>query len=111
MAVRLQGRRVRARVVGSDASTDLAILRLPPERARGLDTLPLGRSADVRPGDTAIAIGNPFGLARTLTAGVVSAVGRRITAPDGAAIRDAIQTDAAVNPGNSAARSSTAVAA
>ena len=101
VAVRLQGRRVRARVVGSDASTDLAILRLPPERARGLDTLPLGRSADVRPGDTAIAIGNPFGLARTLTAGVVSAVGRRITAPDGAAIRDAIQTDAAINPGNS----------
>jgi putative serine protease PepD len=101
VAVRLDGRRVRARVVGSDASTDLAILRLPRERARNLRTLPLGRSADVRPGDTAIAIGNPFGLARTLTEGVVSAVGRRITAPDGARIRDAIQTDAAVNPGNS----------
>jgi putative serine protease PepD len=101
VAVRLDGRRVRARVVGSDASTDLAILRLPRERARTLPTLPLGRSADVRPGDTAIAIGNPFGLARTLTEGVVSAVGRRITAPDGARIRDAIQTDAAVNPGNS----------
>jgi putative serine protease PepD len=101
VAVRLDGRRVRARVVGSDASTDLAILRLPRERARQLPTLPLGRSADVRPGDTAIAIGNPFGLARTLTEGVVSAVGRRITAPDGARIRDAIQTDAAVNPGNS----------
>jgi S1-C subfamily serine protease len=101
VAVRLNGRRVRARVLGSDASTDLAILRLPRERARSLQTLPLGQSADVRPGDTAIAIGNPFGLARTLTAGVVSAVGRRITAPDGARIRDAIQTDAAVNPGNS----------
>jgi S1-C subfamily serine protease len=101
VAVRLRGRRVRARLVGSDASTDLAILRLPPERARRLATLSLGDSADVRPGDTAIAIGNPFGLARTLTAGVVSAVGRRITAPDGAAIRDAIQTDAAINPGNS----------
>jgi S1-C subfamily serine protease len=101
VAVRLDGRRVRARVVGSDASTDLAILRLPRERARNVPTLPLGRSADVRPGDTAIAIGNPFGLARTLTEGVVSAVGRRITAPDGARIRDAIQTDAAVNPGNS----------
>jgi S1-C subfamily serine protease len=101
VAVRLDGRRVRARVLGSDASTDLAILRLPRERARTLSTLPLGRSADVRPGDTAIAIGNPFGLARSVTAGVVSAVGRRITAPDGARIRDAIQTDAAVNPGNS----------
>jgi S1-C subfamily serine protease len=101
VAVRLGGRRVRARLVGSDASTDLAILRLPPERARQLETLALGDSDDVRPGDTAIAIGNPFGLARTLTAGVVSAVGRRITAPDGAAIRDAIQTDAAINPGNS----------
>jgi S1-C subfamily serine protease len=101
VAVRLRGRRVRARVLGSDASTDLAILRLPRERALSVRTLTLGRSADVRPGDTAIAIGNPFGLARTLTAGVVSAVGRRITAPDGARIRDAIQTDAAVNPGNS----------
>ena len=101
VAVRLNGRRVRARVVGSDASTDLAILRLPRERGRRLRTLQLGRSAGVRPGDTAVAIGNPFGLTRTLTAGVVSAVGRRITAPDGSRIRDAIQTDAAVNPGNS----------
>jgi S1-C subfamily serine protease len=101
VAVRLNGRRINARVLGSDASTDLAILRLPRERARTLETLPLGRSADVRAGDTAIAIGNPFGLSRTLTAGVVSAVGRRITAPDGSRIRDAIQTDAAINPGNS----------
>jgi len=101
VAVRLNGRRVRARVVGSDASTDLAILRLPSGRARELPTLPLGKSAGVRPGDTAVAIGNPYGLARTLTTGVVSAVGRRISAPDGSSIRDAIQTDAAINPGNS----------
>jgi S1-C subfamily serine protease len=101
VAVRLNGRRARARVVGSDASTDLAILRLPRPRARELPTLPLGKSAGVRPGDTAVAIGNPYGLARTLTTGVVSAVGRRITAPDGSSIRDAIQTDAAINPGNS----------
>jgi len=101
VAVRLKGRRVRARVVGSDASTDLAILRLPRERARKLRTLPLGESAAVRPGDAAVAIGNPYGLARTLTTGVVSAVGRRITAPDGSRIRDVIQTDAAINPGNS----------
>jgi S1-C subfamily serine protease len=101
VAVRLKGRRVRARVVGSDASTDLAILRLPRAQARTLATLPLGRSAPVRPGDTAVAIGNPFGLSRTVTTGVVSAVGRRITAPDGSPIRNAIQTDAAINPGNS----------
>ena len=101
VAVRLAGRRVRARVLGSDASTDLAILRVPQKRARRLATLPLGRSAGVRPGDTAVALGNPYGLTRTVTAGVVSAVGRRITAPDGSRIRDAIQTDAAINPGNS----------
>jgi putative serine protease PepD len=101
VAVRLNGRRVRARIVGSDASTDLAILRLPRARARVLATLPLGRSVGVRPGDTAVAIGNPFGLSRTVTTGVVSAVRRRITAPDGSAIRNAIQTDAAINPGNS----------
>jgi S1-C subfamily serine protease len=101
VAVRLAGRRVRARVVGSDASTDLAILRLPRGRARGLATLPLGSSAGVRPGATAVVLGNPYGLTRTVTAGVVSAVGRRITAPDGSPIRDAIQTDAAINPGNS----------
>jgi S1-C subfamily serine protease len=101
VAVRLDGRRVRARLVGSDASTDLAILRLRAGRSRELATLQLGRSDDVRPGDTAVALGNPYGLARTVTAGVVSAVGRRITAPDGAPIRDAIQTDAAINPGNS----------
>jgi putative serine protease PepD len=101
VAVRIAGRRVRARIVGSDASTDLAILRLPPRRARELATLPLGSSAGVRPGDTAVALGNPYGLTRTVTAGVVSAVGRRISAPDGAPIRDAIQTDAAINPGNS----------
>jgi S1-C subfamily serine protease len=101
VAVRLDGRRVLARVVGSDAGTDLAVLRLPPRRARRLATLPLGRSAGVRPGDTAVALGNPYGLRRTVTAGVVSAVGRRITAPDGSPIRDVIQTDAAINPGNS----------
>jgi S1-C subfamily serine protease len=101
VAVHLAGRRVRARVVGSDAGTDLAILRLPPRRARRLATLPLGNSAGVRPGDTAVALGNPYGLRRTVTAGVVSAVGRRITAPDGSPIRDVIQTDAAINPGNS----------
>jgi S1-C subfamily serine protease len=101
VAVRLRGRRVRANVLGSDPSTDLALLRLRPEQGRRVEPLSLGDSRDVRPGDAAVVIGNPLGLARTITAGVVSATDRRIDAPDGFPIRDAIQTDAAVNPGNS----------
>jgi putative serine protease PepD len=101
VAVRLRGRRVRARVIGSDPSTDLAAVRVRPAQAARLEALPLGESRDVQPGDAAVVIGNPLGLARTITAGVVSAVDRRIDAPDGFPIRDAIQTDAAVNPGNS----------
>ena len=101
VTVRLGGRRVRARVVRSDASTDLAILRLPPARARALRPLALAHSSRVRPGDTAIAIGNPYGLTRSVTSGVVSSARRSIDAPDGSRIRNAIQTDAAINPGNS----------
>ena len=101
VAVRLRGRRVRARVVGSDAASDLAILRLPSARSREFVPLSLGDSKGVRPGDTAVAIGNPYGLTRSVTAGVVSSTRRRITAPDGSRIRNAIQTDAAINPGNS----------
>jgi S1-C subfamily serine protease len=93
--------RVRARIVGRDPSTDLALLRVDPERAPELAPLPLGDSNDVRVGDTAIAVGNPFGLQRSLTVGVVSAVDRSIDAPDGFPIEGAVQTDAAINPGNS----------
>ncbi|HET6509216.1 MAG TPA: trypsin-like peptidase domain-containing protein [Baekduia sp.] len=91
---------VKARVVGTDPSTDLALLKVDPE---GLDlkALPLGSSKDVKVGDPTIAIGNPFGLDRTLTTGVVSALQRQISAPNGWAIKDVIQTDAAINPGNS----------
>ena len=93
-------RRVKATVVGKDPSTDLALLKVDPE---GLDLrpLPLGSSKDVQVGDPTIAIGNPFGLDRTLTTGVVSALQRQIQAPNGFAIKDVIQTDAAINPGNS----------
>jgi S1-C subfamily serine protease len=102
VVVHLNGRRVPVRVLGSDASTDLAVLALP---ARGADSplpaLPLGDSGAVRPGDAVVAIGNPYGLRRSVTTGVVSAVGRSIDAPDGSRIRDSIQTDAAINPGNS----------
>jgi putative serine protease PepD len=90
------------RVVGRDRSSDLALVRVLPRRVRrGLHALPLADSARVRVGDLAIAIGNPFGLERTLTTGVVSALGRQINAPDGFSIPGAIQTDAAINPGNS----------
>ena len=92
---------LRATIVGRDASTDLAVVRLDRARAAPLAPLPLGDSADVRVGDTALAIGNPFGLERSLSAGVVSGVGRRMTSPDGTRIRDAVQTDAPINPGNS----------
>jgi putative serine protease PepD len=90
------------RVVGRDRSSDLALVRVLPRRVRGgLHPLALADSERVRVGDLAVAIGNPFGLERTLTAGVVSALGRQIDAPDGFAIPGAIQTDAAINPGNS----------
>jgi S1-C subfamily serine protease len=89
-----------AKVVGKDTSTDLAVLKVDP---KGLDLAPvaLGDSKNVQVGDPTIAIGNPFGLDRTLTTGVVSALQRRITAPNGFQIENVIQTDAAINPGNS----------
>jgi S1-C subfamily serine protease len=93
-------RTVAARVMGKDPDTDLAVLAVNPEEAK-LHPLPLGDSRAVRVGDPTVAIGNPFGLERTLTTGVVSALQRRITAPSGFAIEDVIQTDAAINPGNS----------
>ena len=94
-------RRVRARIVGRDPSTDLALLRVDPREAPELAPLPLGDSDDVHVGDTAIAVGNPYGLQRTLTVGVVSSIDRSIDAPDGFPIDGAVQTDAAINPGNS----------
>ncbi len=92
---------VEARVVGRHPSTDLALVRVDPDDAGALNPLPLGDSGSVRVGDPAIALGNPFGLERSLTAGVVSAVDREIDAPDGSKIRGAVQTDASINSGNS----------
>jgi len=87
---------VRARIVGVDPMTDIALLRIDPPGP--LSTLPLGDSDAVAVGDWVIAIGNPFGLDRTATAGIVSAKGRFIGAGP---YDDFIQTDAAINPGNS----------
>ena len=93
-------RTAKATVRGRDRSSDLALLKVDPE---GLDLKPLelGTSRGVKVGDPTVAIGNPFGLERTLTTGVVSALQRRIDAPDGFQISNVIQTDAAINPGNS----------
>jgi len=91
---------VSAKVIGKDVSSDLALLKVDPD---GIDLAPLelGSSEKVQVGDPVIAIGNPFGLDRTLTTGVVSALQRRIDAPNGFQINNVIQTDAAINPGNS----------
>jgi S1-C subfamily serine protease len=89
---------VSATTVGTDTDTDLAVLHVDES---DLQPLELGDSSTVQVGDPTIAIGNPFGLERTLTTGVVSALQRRLTAPSGFAIDDVIQTDAALNPGNS----------
>jgi len=93
-------RTVSARVLGKDEDTDLALLGVDPKDL-DLRPLELGRSASVQVGDPTVSIGNPFGLDRTLTTGVVSAKQRRIVAPSGFSIDNVIQTDAAINPGNS----------
>jgi S1-C subfamily serine protease len=89
-----------AKVLGKDESTDLALLKVDPAGLR-LTPLTLGSSKGVQVGDPAIAIGNPFGLERTLTTGVISAVQRTIQAPNNFEIDDVLQTDAPINPGNS----------
>jgi S1-C subfamily serine protease len=102
--VRFEGQRgpVDAKLVGKDPSTDLAVLQVDPKSVKsGLHPLPLGDSKGLRVGEPAIALGSPFGLAGTLTTGVVSALDRAIRAPNGFTIAGVIQTDAAINPGNS----------
>ena len=89
-----------AQVVGKDPSTDVALLKVDAP-ADQLHPLPLGDSSDAQVGDPVVAIGNPFGLDRTVTAGIVSALQRQIKAPNGFTIDNVIQTDAAINPGNS----------
>jgi putative serine protease PepD len=91
---------VRAQLVGVDPSTDLAVLKVNTP-SRGLTPLTLGSSSSVQVGDEVVAIGNPFGFERSMTAGIVSAIGRVLQAPNDLAIDNAIQTDAPINPGNS----------
>src|SRR2546423_6408895 len=95
-----RGKTVDAKVVGKDPSNDLAVLRI---RSDGLTLHPLtlGNSSTAKVGDPVLAIGNPFNLERTLTTGVISALQRQITAPNGFTITNVLQTDAPINPGNS----------
>lgn len=92
------GQTLNAQVLAADASKDLALLKVD---GTNLKHLSLGDSSSLQVGDDVYAIGNPYGLDHTLTSGIVSALNREIQAPDGTPIDGAIQTDAALNPGNS----------
>ena len=93
--------RVDARIVARDPATDLAVLRVDPDEVKGQEPLPLTPAAEVRVGDPVLALGTPYRLQSSASAGIVSATGREITGLTGFTIPDAVQTDAAINPGNS----------
>lgn len=95
------GTKANATVVGSDKATDIAVVRVTGIKASMLTPLTFGDSSAVAAGDAVLAIGSPFGLAETLTTGIVSGTDRTIESPSGATIGGAIQTDASINHGNS----------
>ncbi|GMQ75341.1 MAG: trypsin-like peptidase domain-containing protein [Gammaproteobacteria bacterium] len=101
IAVRLDsGEAIPATLIGAAPDYDLAVLKLATVRT-GLTPIPVGRSADLKVGQAVFAIGNPFGLSRSLSTGVISALGRHLPTASGREIHGAIQTDTAINPGNS----------
>jgi S1-C subfamily serine protease len=95
------GESIDAEVKGVDPDIDLAVLKIDPSQVEGLRAIPLGDSGQAEVGDPVVAIGNPLGFQRTVTTGIVSALGRQIDAPSGFSISNVIQTDASINPGNS----------
>ena len=95
------GSQYKAEVVGTDLDSDLAVIKFEPPKNIVLKTIPFGKSEDLKVGQRVIAIGNPFGLERTMTTGIVSGLGRPIQNSNQRIIRDMVQTDAAINPGNS----------
>ena len=94
------GEAVQAAVIGTAPDYDLAVVRLRETRGR-IRPIPIGTSGDLKVGQSVFAIGNPFGLSRTLTTGVISALNRRLPTSNDREVRGVIQTDAAINPGNS----------
>ena len=94
------GTKWEAKIIGVDPSNDLAVIRIDAPQGK-LKIIPLGDSGGLKVGQKVLAIGNPFGLERTLTIGIVSSLGRTMRATNGRLMREIIQTDAAINPGNS----------
>jgi len=94
------GETIPGKLLGNDAGNDLAVVKIEVDKNQ-LTYAPLGDSSKLKVGQLAIAIGNPFGLQRTVTVGVVSSLGRSFASDSGRTIRDMVQTDAAINPGNS----------
>lgn len=88
-------------IVGTDKENDIAVIKFTPPKGTTLKTIPFGESSALQVGQKVLAIGNPFGLERTLTTGIVSALGRPIKTESNTIIKDMIQTDTAINPGNS----------
>jgi len=95
------GSQYESSIVGVDAENDIAVLKFEPPKGSLLKTIPFGDSSNLKVGQKVLAIGNPFGLERTLTTGIVSALGRPIQTESDTIIKDMIQTDTAINPGNS----------
>jgi S1-C subfamily serine protease len=95
------GTKVVAAIVGADDSSDVALLKIDPDEAGDLTVIPLGDSDELKVGEPVVAIGNPLGFDFTLTTGVVSALDRELQSPNGSIISNGIQTDAAINSGNS----------